>query len=105
MDNSAFQTSPLDGMTKAAAAEMPNATEPATLITPIFHVRGRGRPAMMPRPAYRNATALDTRKATEPRASGRHTRCSVSAAQKGTQGGNQYTKASVVTNMKNGKMK
>ncbi len=73
-DSSASRSSPLAGTTYAAMADTPKATEPSRLATPIHQTSGFGAPSTTMRRAVTSASPLATRNATDPNASGRHTR-------------------------------
>src|SRR5580765_8358040 len=76
LDSSACHTSPFDGTMKPATADTPKAIEPAMFTAPIHQSRDLGPPSVSARAASIQAIALATRKATDPSASGRHTRSS-----------------------------
>src|SRR5262252_1802067 len=69
----ALCTWPVTGLTYPATAEMPNAMEPIRLTSVIHHDHDAGRQAAQPWQASYQDRTLDTRKQTEPIASGRHT--------------------------------
>ena len=68
----ALCTSPVTGLMYPATAETPKATDPIRLSSVIHHAHDLRRQASQPWQTSYQARALDTRKQTEPIASGRH---------------------------------
>ena len=66
-------TWPVTGLMYPAIADTPKAIDPARLASVIHHDHYLGRQAAQPWQASYQASTLDTRKQTEPTASGRHT--------------------------------
>ena len=68
-----LSSSPLEATVKAPIADRPKNTDPTRFSAPIIQDLSRAWPCRRRRTSGANAIALDTRKATDPSASGRQT--------------------------------